>query len=86
MMKKLIPEYYGKEIEKQTQGIVTMAFAKGSYKAGDSQGQTRQHKRIINLLGMKQIDIGGNKMDCDTAGTLIPEYFGKEHEKQTRGI
>ena len=32
------------------------------------QGQTRQHSRLINLLGMKQIYTDENKMDCDTAG------------------
>merc|ERR1711869_141834 len=30
-------------------------------------GQTRQHSRLINLLGVKQLIIGVNKMDCDTA-------------------
>ena len=38
------------------------------HKAGEIQGQTRQHSRLINLLGVKQIRIGVNKMDCDTAG------------------
>jgi elongation factor 1-alpha len=31
------------------------------------QGQTRQHARLINLLGVKQLIIGINKMDCDVA-------------------
>ena len=42
-------------------------LAKGNHKAGRIQGQTRQHSRLINLLGVKQIAIGVNKMDCDTA-------------------
>merc|ERR1712185_182722 len=40
----------------------------GNHKAGEIQGQTRQHSRLINLLGVKQICVGVNKMDCDTAG------------------
>merc|ERR1712194_909034 len=39
----------------------------GNHKAGEIQGQTRQHSRLINLLGVKQIIIGINKMDCDAA-------------------
>merc|ERR1712217_707310 len=48
-------------------GNFTTAIAKGNHKAGEIQGQTRQHSRLINLLGVKQIAIGVNKMDCDTA-------------------
>ena len=48
-------------------GNFTTAIAKGNHKAGEIQGQTRQHSRLINLLGVKQICIGVNKMDCDTA-------------------
>ena len=46
----------------------TMAIAKGNHKAGKIQGQTRQHSRLINLLGVKQICIGVNKMDCEQDG------------------
>merc|ERR1712079_89577 len=42
-------------------GNFTTAIAKGNHKAGEIQGQTRQHSRLINRLGV-------NKMDCDTAG------------------
>ena len=31
------------------------------------QGQTRQHARLLNLLGVKQLIVGFNKMDCDVA-------------------
>merc|ERR1712137_278236 len=48
--------------------------AKGNHKAGEIQGQTRQHSRLINLLGVKQICIGVNKMDCDTAGYKQARY------------
>merc|ERR1712039_258222 len=48
--------------------------AKGNHKAGEIQGQTRQHARLINLLGVKQLCIGVNKMDCDTAGYKQSRY------------
>ena len=43
-------------------------IVKGNHKAGEIQGQTRQHSRLINLLGVKLICIGANKMDCGVAG------------------
>ena len=55
-------------------GNFTTPIAKGNQKAGESQGQTRQNSRLINLLGMKQICIGVNKMDCDTAGYKQARY------------
>merc|ERR1719235_1440705 len=55
-------------------GNFTTAIAKGNHKAGEIQGQTRQHSRLINLLGVKQIIIGVNKMDCDTAGYKKERY------------
>jgi len=38
------------------------------------QGQTRQHARLLNLLGVKQLLCGVNKMDCDTAGYKKERY------------
>jgi len=55
-------------------GNFTTAIAKGNHKAGEIQGQTRQHSRLINLLGVKQICIGVNKMDCDVAGYKQARY------------
>eukprot|EP00975_Prorocentrum_lima_P050242 10524177-Prorocentrum_lima.AAC.1 len=49
-------------------GNFTTAIAKGNHKAGEIQGQTRQHSRLLNLLGVKQICIVANKMDCETEG------------------
>merc|ERR1719379_2422839 len=43
-------------------GNFTTAIAKGNHKAGEIQGQTRQHSRLINLLGVKQICVGANEM------------------------
>ncbi len=49
-------------------GNFTTAIQKGDHKAGEIQGQTRQHARLINLLGVKQLVVGINKMDTETAG------------------
>merc|ERR1719502_2178368 len=49
-------------------GNFTTAIQKGNHKAGEVQGQSRQHARLINLLGVKQLLVGVNKMDTDTAG------------------
>eukprot|EP01084_Bolivina_argentea_P099545 178936_1 len=55
-------------------GNFTTSIAKGNHKAGEIQGQTRQHARLINLLGVKQLIVGVNKMDCDTAGYKQERY------------
>ena len=39
------------------------AIAKGNPKTGEVQGQTRQHARLLNLLGVNQLIVGINKMD-----------------------
>uniref|UniRef100_A0A6C0IVQ1 Tr-type G domain-containing protein n=1 Tax=viral metagenome TaxID=1070528 RepID=A0A6C0IVQ1_9ZZZZ len=42
------------------------AIAKGDHKTGEIQGQTRQHARLLGLLGVEQLIVGINKMDsCD---------------------
>jgi len=56
-------------------GNFTTAIQKGDHKAGEVQGQTRQHARLINLLGVKQLIIGVNKMDTDTAGPYKEERY-----------
>lgn len=55
-------------------GNFTTAIQKGDHKAGEIQGQTRQHARLINLLGVRQLIIGVNKMDSDTAGYKQERY------------
>lgn len=48
-------------------GNFAPAIAKGNAKGGEVQGQTRQHSVLINLLGVKQLIVGINKMDCNVA-------------------
>jgi elongation factor 1-alpha len=55
-------------------GNFTTAIQKGDHKAGEVQGQTRQHARLLNLLGVKQLLVGVNKMDCDVAKYGEPRY------------
>jgi len=55
-------------------GNFAAAIAKGNHKAGEVQGQTRQHALLINLLGVKQLVVGINKMDCDVAKYGEPRY------------
>merc|ERR1712134_254998 len=55
-------------------GNFTTAIQKGDHKAGQVQGQTRQHARLINLLGVKQLVVCVNKMDCDVAGYKKERY------------
>lgn len=49
-------------------GNFITSLAKGNHKEGEVQGQTRQHARLLNLLGVKQLIVCVNKMDCDLAG------------------
>jgi elongation factor 1-alpha len=55
-------------------GSFPVAIQKGNHKAGEIQGQTRQHARLINLLGVKQLIVGVNKMDCDVAKYTKERY------------
>eukprot|EP01066_Platyproteum_vivax_P000013 Platyproteum_vivax@DN1002_c0_g1_i1.p1 len=55
-------------------GNFVTSIQKGNLKAGEIQGQTRQHARLINLLGVKQLLVGVNKMDCDVAGYKEDRY------------
>merc|ERR1712100_479515 len=64
-------------------GNFTTAIAKGNHKAGEIQGQTRQHSSLINLLGVKQIVCGCNKMDCDTAGYKQARYDEVSNEMKS---
>merc|ERR1711936_1572856 len=55
----------------QADVAVLMVPADGNFttaiQKGQVQGQTRQHARLINLLGVKQLVVCVNKMDSDVA-------------------
>ena len=52
----------------------------GSHDIWDAQGQTRQHARLVNLLGVKQICVGlslqVHKWHIPTKGVETPEISG----------
>ncbi|GLI58680.1 hypothetical protein VaNZ11_000423 [Volvox africanus] len=55
-------------------GNFTTAIQKGDHKASEIQGQTHKHARLINLLGVKQLIVGVDKMYSDTAGYKKERY------------
>jgi elongation factor 1-alpha len=63
-------------------GNFATSIAKGNHKTGEVQGQTRQHARLINLLGCRQIIVGVNKMDCDLAKYSKERYEEVRNEVQ----
>jgi len=58
-------------------GNFTTAIQKGNHKAGEVQGQTRQHARLINLLGVKQLAVGVNKMDAAIGGAYSEDRYNE---------
>jgi len=55
-------------------GNFTTALQKGNHKKGQVQGQSRQHAQLIKLLGVKQLIVGVNKMDCKVASYKKERY------------
>eukprot|EP00172_Hildenbrandia_rubra_P004551 Plantae.Rhodophyta-Hildenbrandia_rubra.ctg940.p2 GENE.Plantae.Rhodophyta-Hildenbrandia_rubra.ctg940~~Plantae.Rhodophyta-Hildenbrandia_rubra.ctg940.p2 ORF type:complete len:467 (+),score=92.31 Plantae.Rhodophyta-Hildenbrandia_rubra.ctg940:2450-3850(+) len=64
-------------------GNFITSIAKGNHKAGQVQGQTRQHARLLNLLGVKQLIVGVNKMDCDSAQYRKDRFDEVKNEVQS---
>ena len=50
------------------------SIARGNRASGEIEGQTRQHARLINLLGIEQVIVGINKMD-DTSVNYSEERY-----------
>merc|ERR1712193_49211 len=50
------------------------SIQKGNHKKGEVQGQTRQHARLIHLLGVEQVIVGINKMDDKSVGYKQERY------------
>merc|ERR1711985_113728 len=63
-------------------GNFTTSIQKGDVKSAEIQGQTRSHARLLNLLGVKQLLVGVNKMDTEVAGYKEERY--KEISEEMR--
>jgi len=50
------------------------SIQKGNHKKGEVQGQTRQHARLLHLLGVEQVLCGINKMDDKSVGYKQSRY------------
>jgi len=55
------------------------SIQKGNHKKGEVQGQTRQHARLLHLLGVEQIIVGVNKMDAKSVN------FSEDRFKEIKG-
>jgi len=59
------------------------AIARGDHSTGEVQGQTRQHARLLGLLGIEKLIVGVNKMDsCDWS----EQRFNEIKEEMTKMI
>merc|ERR1712025_1256019 len=58
-------------------GNFVVAIQKGDHKAGEVQGQTRQHARLIDLLGDKQLIVCVNKMDAEPLAAYKEERYNE---------
>jgi len=54
------------------------SIQKGNHKKGEVQGQTRQHARLLHLLGVEQVIVGVNKMDAKSVD------FGQDRFKEIK--
>merc|ERR1712093_561242 len=54
-------------------GSFIASIAKGDHKTGEVPGQTRNHARLLNLLGIKQLIVGINKMDSSVDNETYSE-------------
>ena len=55
-------------------GTLTAAIAKGNHETKEIQGQMCQHSKLASALGVKQIRIGIDETNCDTA--TYSDLFG----------
>ena len=56
---------------------------RGDHSTGEVQGQTRQHARLLGLLGIEKLIVGVNKMDtCDWSESR----FNEVKEEMTKMI
>jgi len=55
-------------------GGFEVSIQKGNHKKGEVQGQTRQHARLLHLLGVEQVLCGINKMDDKSVNYAQDRY------------
>jgi len=67
-------------------GSFIASIAKGDHKTGEVPGQTRNHARLLNLLGIKQLVVGINKMDSEVDGEKYGEKRYNEIATEVRRI
>jgi elongation factor 1-alpha len=67
-------------------GSFLASIAKGDHKTGEVPGQTRNHARLLNLLGIKQLIVGINKMDSEVNGETYGEARYNEIATEVRRI
>ena len=69
-------------------GAFESAIQKGDFATGQMQGQTRQHARLLFLLGIEQIIVGVNKMDDSSVQYSEERYneIKEEMSKMLQGI
>jgi elongation factor 1-alpha len=59
------------------------SIQKGNHKKGEVQGQTRQHARLLHLLGVEQVIVGVNKMDSTKPNPFSEDRY-KEIEREVK--
>jgi elongation factor 1-alpha len=64
-------------------GAFESAIQKADHSTGQQQGQTRQHARLLYLLGVEQIIVGVNKMD-DTSVQYSEARYNEIKEEMTK--
>ena len=64
-------------------GAFESAIQKGDHSTGQVQGQTRQHARLLFLLGVEQIIVGVNKMD-DISVKYSEERYNEIKEEMSK--
>ena len=67
-------------------GSFIASIAKGDHKTGEVPGQTRNHARLLNLLGIRQLVVGINKMDSEVEGESYSEKRYQEIATEVRRI
>ena len=67
-------------------GNFVSSIQRGNHRLGEVQGQTRQHARLLNLLGVKQIAVGINKMHTDGAGMTAGGAGAERYQEISEGM